>query len=107
MRLEAEHELELTQVAFSAYLDTAMDDGGGQAGRERGMRAAVLAVADRLETLGYVREPLTAAAVHGSRSGYQAGCRCQYCIEAGRVEGRARHYWSAQRGHNKVLPEDT
>ena len=93
---------ELYQAAFSAYVDAAQAAGHAHVRLSEGSRAATRAVVETLRGAGHVREPLTWEAVHGTSSGYDAGCRCEYCTKAKNTIGASQRHWSKTQGHNKV-----
>lgn len=95
---------ELEQSAFSAYVDAAQsrEHPSAHDRLSHGSRSAVAEVVGILIFRGWVRAPLTQEAVHGTKSGYEAGCRCEFCRDASNLHERAVRRWTGIQGDNKV-----
>lgn len=95
---------DLAQAAFTAYVDAALAEGHAQSRLEAGSHAAARAVVGVLAGMGMIRPTLKWEATHGTGSGYDAGCRCDYCTKAKTLHGAAHRHWKKKQGHNKVRP---
>jgi hypothetical protein len=96
---------DMGQAAFTAYVDAAL---GTEAPHDRlsnGSRSAALAVAAVLRDAGLLRTAVRQPATHGTTSGYNTGCRCEFCTEARNLHQRAVRHNNEKQGHNKIREE--
>lgn len=102
MTVDEVMDQELGQAAFSAYVDAAQAEGSIHNRLVAGSYAAARGVIGRLLERGDIRPPLVWEAVHGTRAGYESGCRCEYCRGAEQIYERSVRHWNKEQGHNKV-----
>lgn len=108
MRLPSELQERIDRAAFSAYLDAAQSTKHIHDRLSNGAEAAARAVVSVLDSEDLIRKhgSRPQAAVHGSKSGYEAGCDCEFCHDARLLAERALRYWTRVQGDNKVrIPE--
>lgn len=99
----------LEDAAWAAHIDAAQNERGtgSQAQAQAGVKGSVRAVVNLLTSWGWAppTERVRQSSVHGTRSAYQAGCRCRYCTGAALLYDRARHHWNREQGDNKWRPD--
>ena len=92
---------DLPQIAFTAYVDAAIWTMNPHQRLEAGSRAAAeevtSAVRNRIHEKWVMVEQRRA--VHGTNSGYQTGCRCEFCRGAKQIYDRAYKFHN---GNNSI-----
>ena len=92
---------DLAQIAFTAYVDAALWTMNAhqrlEAGSEAAAKKVTSAVRGRIHTKRVIAE--RRRAVHGTNSGYQTGCRCDFCCDAKQIYDRAYRFHN---GNNAI-----
>ncbi len=85
---------DLAQVAFTAYVDAAQWTIDPHERLEAGSRAAAEQVTNRVRERVHAERVIAERrrAVHGTNSGYQTGCRCEFCRGAKQLYDRAYRF---------------
>ena len=91
---------DLPQMAFTAYVDAALWTMNPHQRLEAGSEAAAEVVTSTVRNRIHAKRVVAERrrAVHGTNSGYQTGCRCEFCRGAKQIYDRAYKFHGGNNG---------